>query len=108
MNEYRTHDADLPAGPKYRQWDEHRVREWAGRIGPSTVTVVDRVFESVPVAEQGLNPALAVLRLTRRFSAERVEAACGIALAGPIRSPRYAHLRPILDTGQDMSTTAEI
>ncbi|MEO9248024.1 IS21 family transposase [Citricoccus nitrophenolicus] len=101
VNEYRTHDADLPAGPKYRQWDQHRVREWAGRIGPSTVTVVDRVFESVPVAEQGLNPALAVLRLTRRFSAERVEAACSIALAGLIRSPRYAHLRPILDTGQD-------
>jgi len=24
-----------------------------------------------------------------------------IALAGPIRSPRYAHLRPILETGQD-------
>ncbi|MFB9071527.1 IS21 family transposase [Citricoccus parietis] len=101
VNEYRTHDADLPAGPKYRQWDQHRVREWAQRVGPSTVIVVDRVFESVPVAEQGLNPALAVLRLTRRFSAERVEAACQIALAGLIRSPRYAHLRPILDTGQD-------
>ncbi len=24
-----------------------------------------------------------------------------LALRGPIRSPRYAHLRPILDTGQD-------
>lgn len=101
VNEYRTHDADLPAGPKYRQWDQPRVREWAQRVGPSAVIVVDRIFESVPVAEQGLNPALAVLRLTRRFSAERVEAACLIALAGPIRSPRYAHLRPILDTGQD-------
>lgn len=99
--EYRTNDADLPAGPKYQQWDQPRTREWAERVGLSAVIVVDRIFESVPVAEQGLNPALAVLRLTRRYSAERVEAACRIALAGPIRSPRYAHLRPILETGQD-------
>ncbi len=45
-------------------------------------------------------PALAVLRLTRRYSAARVEAACRIALVR-VRSPRYAHLRPILETSQD-------
>jgi transposase len=100
-NEYRTHDADLPNGPRYRQWDSARVREWAGRIGENAVTVVNRIFESVPVDEQGLDAALAVLRLTRRYSAARVEAACQIALASRVRSPRYAHLRPILETGQD-------
>jgi transposase len=100
-NEYRTNDADLPAGEKYRQWDPDRVREWAGRIGPAAVTVVNRTFESVPVAEQGLDAALAVLRLSRRYSAERLEAACRLALAGHVRSPRYAHLQPILATEQD-------
>ena len=29
----------------------------------------NRIFESVPVDEQGLSAALAVLRLTRRYSA---------------------------------------
>lgn len=100
-NEYRTNDADLPAGEKYRQWDPDRVRDWAERIGPSAVIVVNRIFESVPVDEQGLDAALAVLRLSRRFSAERVEAVCRLALAGRVRSPRYAHLQPILATGQD-------
>lgn len=100
VNEYRTHDADLPEGPRYRQWDPTRVREWAARIGEDTTTVVNRIFESVPVEEQGLDAALAVLRLTRRYSAARVEAACRIALTR-VRSPRYAHLRPILDSGQD-------
>ena len=100
-NEYRTNDADLPAGEQYRQWDPERVREWAGRIGPAAVTVVNRIFESVPVDEQGLDAALAVLRLSRRYSAERVEAACRLALAGRVRSPRYAHLQPILATEQD-------
>lgn len=107
VNEYRTHDADLPAGPGYRQWDPDRVRDWAERIGPCAVTVVERIFESVPVAEQGLDPALAVLRLTRRYSSERVEAACRLALAGRVRSPRYAHLRPILETGQDKTPAAD-
>ncbi|MFM2437296.1 MAG: hypothetical protein RLZ55_102 [Actinomycetota bacterium] len=101
VNQYRTHDADLPDGSRYRQWDAARVREWAARVGENTTVVVNRIFESVPVDEQGLDAALAVLRLTRRYSAARVEAAAGIALASPVRSPRYAHLRPILQTRQD-------
>ena len=57
----------------------------------------------MPVDEQGLDAALAVLRMTRRYSAARVEAAAGIALASRVRSPRYAHLRPILDSNQDQT-----
>jgi hypothetical protein len=102
-NEYRTNDADLPAGERYRPWDAPRVREWAERIGPSAVVVVNRIFESVPVDEQGLAAALAVLRLSRRYSAERVEAACRLALTGPVRPPKYAHLQPVLATGQDQA-----
>lgn len=45
VNEYRTHGADLPAGAKYREWDQARVREWALRVGPGAVSVVDRIFE---------------------------------------------------------------
>ena len=59
----------------------------------------------MPIAEQGLDPALAVLRLSRRFSADRVEAACALALTGRIRSPRYAHVQPLLATGQDKIAT---
>ncbi|WP_454169602.1 IS21 family transposase [Microbacterium paulum] len=103
INEYRTHDSDLPDGPQYRQWDAERVREWAARIGEDTTTIVTRIFESVPVDEQGLDAALAVLRMTRRYSAARVEAAAGIALQSRVRSPRYAHLRPILDSNQDQN-----
>ena len=62
---------------------------------------IGKIFESASIEEAGYDPALAVLRLSRRFSPARVEAACALALRGPLRSPRYAHLRPILDTGQD-------
>ncbi|RFA11652.1 IS21 family transposase, partial [Subtercola boreus] len=104
-NEYRTNDADQPQGEKYREWDTVRIRAWAERVGPQMVTVVSRIFESVPVEEQGFDAALAVLRLTRRYSSERVEHACQIALESRVRSPRYAHLRPILETGQDRAGT---
>ena len=57
----------------------------------------------MPVEEQGLDAALAVLRMTRRCSAARVEAAAGIALQSRVRSPRYAHLRPILNSNQDQT-----
>ena len=101
VNEYRTNDADQPQGEKYREWDAIRIRAWAERVGPHMVTVVNRIFEGVPVEEQGFDAALAALRLTRRYSSERVERACQIALEGRVRSPRYAHLQPILETGQD-------
>lgn len=100
-NEYRTRDGDLPNGPKYREWDAARCREWAARIGEHTLLVTNRIFESVPVEEQALDPVLAVLRLTRRYSQARVERACEIALERRVRSPRYAHLKPLLESGQD-------
>lgn len=70
-------------------------------MGPATVRVIGKIFEAASIEEAGCDPALAVLRLSRKFSPARVEAACQLALRGPIRSPRYAHLRPILGTGQD-------
>lgn len=108
VNEYRTNDADQPQGEKYREWDTIRIRAWAERVGPSMVTVVNRIFEAVPVEEQGFDAALAALRLSRRYSSERVEKACQIALEGRVRSPRYAHLQPILETGQDKTGTRKL
>lgn len=100
VNDYRTHDSHVPDGGRYEPWDATRVRQWASRIGPDTTTVVNRIFESVTIDEQGLDAALAVLRLTRRYGGERVEVAAGIALTS-VHSPRYAHLRPILESRQD-------
>ncbi|GGJ70662.1 transposase [Glutamicibacter ardleyensis] len=101
VNQYRTNDADIPPERKYRSWDENRLRGWAHRIGPNTVEMIDKIFVSVPVAEQGINPALAVLRLSSKYGAPRLENACFVGLASRIRSPRYGHLHPILQNRQD-------
>lgn len=101
VNQYRTNDADIPPERKYRSWDDKRLRGWAHRIGPNTVEVIDKIFVSVPVPEQGINPALAVLRLSSKYGAPRLENACFVALQSRIRSPRYGHLHPILQNRQD-------
>jgi transposase len=104
VNEYRTLDAHGPAGGPHQAWDGERCRQWAGRLGESTLTVINRIFESVPVEEQGLGAALAVLRLSRKYGEERTENACRLALtSSSIYSPRYAHLAPILETRQDIT-----
>ena len=48
--------------------------------------------------EQAVDPALAVLRLSKRYSAQRLENACSLALRS-VASPRYAHIGPILESG---------
>ncbi len=110
VNEYRTHDSDLPDGPRYQQMDPERAREWAARIGENTTTIVNRIFESVPVDEQGLGAALAVLRMTRRYSAARVEAAAAIALAlaGEVATVCASATDPGVQPGPDRQAAAEV
>ena len=100
-NRYSTHEADLPDGGSHSDWDAGRIRRWAERAGPSCAGVVERIFQSVEFGEQGFNAALAVLRLSHKYSAPRLERACEMALATGRRSPRYRDVEPILRSNQD-------
>ena len=100
INQYQTNDTDIPTSHAWQPWTAQRGDEWAHRVGPATVSVVERIFESVAVPELGLDAALAVLRLSRRYGLTRLENACQIALRSHVHSPRYVHLAPILETGQ--------
>ena len=102
-NKYSTHAEDMP--PAFRsivQWDDERIRNWAAKIGLSTVEVVERVFKSVDIKEQAYNPCLSILRLSRTYTEARLETACELAVSRGIRSPRYAHLKAILSSNQDI------
>ena len=82
------------------EWNELTVRQWAASIGKQTSEVIDRIFKSYHVSEQGINPSLSVLKLSNKYSSERLEAACAFALEH-VFAPRYSHLRAILASGQD-------
>ena len=102
-NKYSTHPEDMP--PAFRnitEWDDERIRNWAASIGKSTGEVINRIFEHVDIKEQGYNPSLAVLRLSRTYTEARLDAACELALGRGIKSPRYGHLKAILSANQDI------
>lgn len=100
-NQYSTHQEDLPDKFRISPWDDVRIRNWAGAIGKYTAEVVGRIFEGVSIKEQGYNPALAVLRLSNKYSEARLEAACEFAVTNGIKKPRYHHLSSILAANQD-------
>ena len=106
-NRYSTRGPDMPEGRAWSDWDAPRIRAWASRVGPSCSELVDRVFACYEFDEQGFNAALAVLRLSRRYTPARLERACGMALATGKRSPRYRDVEPVLRSGQDRAPAGE-
>jgi hypothetical protein len=84
------------------EWDDARIRAWASGIGRHTSCVIGRIFDSVKVKEQGYSSCLSVLKLSKAFTPERLEAACEMAL-DKIRIPRYRHLKAILSAESDVA-----
>lgn len=100
-NQYSTHAEDMPDKFKFTPWDDVRIKNWAKSIGKYTAEAINRIFASVAIKEQGYNPALAILRLSNKYSEARLEAACEFAIAKGITKPRYHHLSSILAANQD-------
>ena len=99
-NGYSTDEAHMPEAFLRPEWDDARIRGWAKKIGPSCAAVVDRIFDRAKVKEQAYNPSLSVLNLSKKYGEERLEAACAHALPR-LGSPRYRHLKAILDSNLD-------
>jgi len=91
----------MPANHQlYSEWDSARFLKWASDIGNSTKEVVKKLFQSYRVEEQAYKGCLSLLKLADKYSPERLENACSIALTR-IPSPRYKNIRLILESGQD-------
>ena len=100
-NQWSTHPEDMPDQFQKMEWDDQRILKWARSIGPNTSEVVQRIFAGVQVKEQGYNSCLAVLRLSKKYTAGRLEAACGLALTR-FHAPRYRHMAAILSAEEDL------
>ena len=101
-NSYSTDPAHMPEAFAKPEWDDARIRGWAKKVGPSCAAVVERMFGRAKVKEQAYNPALSVLNLSKKYGDERLEAACAHALPR-LTSPRYRHIKAILDSNLDAS-----
>jgi len=100
IDQYSTHDEDMPVQFLQPEWDDVSIRRWAYSIGTNALEVIEHIFAGVKIKEQGYNPSCPVLRLSKTYSEARLETACEFALT-KVRTPRYHHLKSILASNQD-------
>ena len=79
---------------RYRDWTHERIRHEAQAVGPDAAVLVDVILRSRPHPEQGFRSCVGILRLVKRYGAERVDAACARALVLGTRS--YTSVAAIL------------
>lgn len=88
-----------PAHQKYAEWTPSRIIEWAGKTGPSTARVVEKMIESKPHPELAYRAALGIIRLADHYDKERVEKAATKALL--IGSPSYTTIKSMLSRSME-------
>ncbi|MBE0418305.1 MAG: IS21 family transposase, partial [Coriobacteriia bacterium] len=83
----------------HAEWTPERIESWLAQTGPATAAFAVRVMDSFPHPELGFRSCLGLVRLGRKYGAERLEAACARALASG--ADRYRSIRSILENGLD-------
>jgi transposase len=84
---------------RYRDWTHERILREAAAIGDDTAALVEMILRSRPHPEQGFRSCIGILRLAKRYDAERLDAACARALALGTRS--YSSVAAILKNAQE-------
>jgi len=93
------------AHQKYLEWTPSRIMDWAGKNGPNTRELASCIMENRKHPEQGFRSCLGIMRLVKRYSSERVEAACGRALL--LKAYSYKSVESILKTNLDKQELPE-
>ena len=97
---YTTVEAHMPKShQKYLKWSPSRIIRWAGNAGESTAKVVETILKTRKHPEQGYRSCMGIMRLSKQFSENRLEAACKRAVA--IGAFNYKSIRSILEKGLD-------
>jgi len=84
---------------KYYEWTPSRIINWAAQTGPETAALVGGILANRPHPEQGYRSCLGIISLGKKFTPERLEAACKRAVF--IKAYSYKSVQSILKTGLD-------
>ncbi len=97
---HTTVNAHMPkAHREYAEWTPERLVRWASETGPATAKLVENILSSRPHPQHGFRACLGIMRLGKRYSTPRLEAAARRALA--IGSCSYKSVESILKNGLD-------
>lgn len=64
----------------YLEWTPKRLINWAKSIGPNTAGLAEAIMGARKHPEQGFRSVMGILRLSKSYPKERLEAACSRAL----------------------------
>ncbi len=110
-NQYSTLESHMPPNhqqyQQYQQWNGDRFKSWAAKVGANTASVVETILTNYKVEQQGYKACMALLKLSDKYTAERLENACAKALSYTLR-PNYKVISSILSSGQDKPTIKEV
>ena len=84
---------------EFAEWTPERIVSWAAGTGKSTAQVVGAILSRKAYAEHGFRSCMGVISLGKRFSKERLEAACERALY--IKGVNYRSIKSILENKLD-------
>ena len=93
---------------KYLEWTPDRFLGWARKIGPQTAALTDTLLHSRAHPQQAYRSILGILRLSKSYGDDRLEAACQRALH--IKAMSYRSIESILKNNLDkrpLLTTTE-
>jgi transposase len=88
---------------KYLEWTPDRIRRWGETIGPQTGTMINAIIAATVHSEHAYRKCLGLLRLSKTYSADRLELACTRALG--LKAISYQSVKNILKKGLE---TAEL
>ncbi|MGB9868288.1 MAG: IS21 family transposase [Bacillota bacterium] len=86
---------------RYLEWSPSRIVRWAESIGPNTAKVAETILAQKPHPEQGFRSCLGMFRLAKEYGNDRVEAACGRAVA--LGAYSYRSVQSILKRNLDQA-----
>ena len=97
---YVTDPAHMPESHRrHLEWTPSRILGWAAKSGPDVAGFIEALMVSRPHPEQGYRSALGVMRLERKYGAQRLNDACARALC--VKSLSYKSVASILQHGLD-------
>lgn len=103
---HTTDPAHMPESHRRQaQWTPERIVAWAERTGPSTAELAAQIMASRRHPQQGFRSCLGIMRLSAKYGAERVEAACARALVA--RALSYKSVESILSHNLDAQPLPE-
>ena len=104
---YITSDEHMPPEhQKYLTYNADEFSRWAMSVGPMTEKVAEHFLKSGKAAEQGYKACAGLTKLEQRYGKQRLEAACGKALAYST-APSLRTIASILKNGLDKPDKAE-